>query len=200
MARLLGLDCTGPLMTTCSHMYRGNMVLYWAPKQWTNGVRKVMRNLLMSPRWKTWVWTLKVEHLVLGVGGRGNESWVVRDDWLRFVAQSGMFPRLTSINLGRCGNITDAGLSALAQGCPQLTSINLECCRKMTDAGVSALARGCPQLTSINLSGCNKMTDAGLSALARGCPHLTSINLDGCYKITDAGRNALRQGCPQLKW
>ena len=66
MARLLGLDCTGPLMMTCSHVYRGNMVLYWAPKQWTSGVRQVMRNLLRSPRWKTWVWTLKVEHMVLG--------------------------------------------------------------------------------------------------------------------------------------
>ena len=187
-------------MMTCSHVYRGNMVLYWAPKQWTNGVRKVMRNLLMSPRWKTWVWTLKVEHMVLGnVGVYGNEAMVVRDDWLRFVAQSGMFPRLTSIDLRRCYNITDAGVSALARGCPQLTSINLRCCYKMTDAGVSALAQGCPQLTSINLSGCRKMTDAGLSALARGCPQLTSINLGYCYNITSAGKNALRQGCPQLK-
>ena len=131
-----------------------------------------MRNLLMSPRWKTWVWTLKVEHLVLGSDGNGNEAMVVRDDWLRFVAQSGMFPRLTFINLYNC--------------------------RKMTDAGVSALARGCPQLTSINLDRCNKMTDAGLSALARGCPQLTSIDLLGCYNITSAGKNALRQGCPQL--
>ena len=77
MARLLGLDRTGPLMTTCSHVYHGNMVLYWAPKKWTNGVRKVMRNLLISARWKTWVWTLNVEHLVLGSDGNGNEAMVV---------------------------------------------------------------------------------------------------------------------------
>ena len=177
IALLLGLDCMSPLMTTCSHLYHENMVLYWAPKQWTHGVRQVMRRVLfMSPRWKTWVWTLKVEHMVLGVGGDGygDQAMVVRDDWIRFVARSGKFPRLTSINLRRCGNITDASLNALAQGCPQLTSINL--------------------------NGCDKMTDAGVSALARGCPQLTAIDLRSCGNITSAGRNALRQGCPQLKW
>ena len=52
--------------------------MYWAPKKWTIGVRKVMRHVLfMSPRWKTWVWTLNVEHLVLGSDGNGNEAMVV---------------------------------------------------------------------------------------------------------------------------
>jgi hypothetical protein len=149
IALLLGLDRMSPLMTTCSHMYRENMVLFWAPKKWTHGVRKVMRRVLfMSPRWKTWVWTLKVEHMVLGVGSNswGDEANVVRDDWIRFVAGSGKFPRLTSINLRRCYKITDAGLSDLARGCPQLTSIDLGFCDKITDTGRNALRQGCPQL------------------------------------------------------
>ena len=54
---------------------------------------------------------------------------------------------------------------ALGRGCGQLQSINLTRCTNVTDAGVSALGRGCGQLQRINLSGCYEVTDVGVSAL-----------------------------------
>ena len=49
-------------------------------------------------------------------------------------------PLLTEINIGRCRNITDMGISALAQGCPFLNNIDLSYAQNITDIGISVLA------------------------------------------------------------
>ena len=69
-----------------------------------------------------------------------------------------------SIYLSGCGNVTDAGVSALSAGCGQLQSIHLARCGNVTDAGMSALGAGCGKLQSINLGDCDMVTDAGISA------------------------------------
>ena len=66
------------------------------------------------------------------------------DATIRDLAQG--LPNLTSINLARCGNITNVALQYLAEGCPNLTNIDLGWCPNITDAGVEHLTRGCPKI------------------------------------------------------
>ena len=101
----------------------------------------------------------------------------------------------TTLNVPGNKNITDV---AETQGCPALTSLDLSKCRNITDAGVVALSQNCPALTTLVLSGCRNITDAGVVALSQGCPALTTLYLSGCRNITDAGVVALTQGCPAL--
>ena len=54
------------------------------------------------------------------------------------------FPMVTSVDLARCKEITDASVTALAAGCPQLTSVNLTACRQITGASVAALRSQIP--------------------------------------------------------
>ena len=131
IAQHLGIDQTTQLMTTCTDIYNEDLVLYWAPKQWTNhnDVRKLIRAMvLMSPRWRTWICTSKVEKITLGVpsvdDGSGKAN-VVSDECLRFIAQSGKFPRLKSVDLWGCTQITGASVIDIARACPLLTTINL---------------------------------------------------------------------------
>ena len=49
------------------------------------------------------------------------------------------FPKLTSVNLSECEQITDTSVEALAARCPQLTSVDLRSCRQITGASVAAL-------------------------------------------------------------
>jgi len=227
IAQLLGIEQTSMLMTTCRAMYNEDVVLYRAPKIWTNNneSRKMVRAMVvMSPRWTSWLCTSKVEEMMLGIDDWSGRAGVVTDEWIRFIVRSGKFPRLNSINLRYCSNVsnaslieiaqglpqltsikfpgkvTNASLIAIARGCPQLTFINLFCCRKITDTSVLEIARRCPRLTSINLGLCNKITDIGIIGLARRCPQLTSIDLYGCGRtITNASVIELARGCPQLK-
>ena len=105
---------------------------------------------------------------------------------------------LTSINLANCQDISNVGISAIAEGCHHLTSINLCRCAGISDIGVVAIAEGCHGLTSINLCRCAGISDIGVVAIAEGCPGLTSIDLSGSGRISDTGVVAIAEGCPGL--
>jgi hypothetical protein len=135
-------------------------------------------------------------------------------------------PKLTSVNLTQCHDVTGAGVAALAAGLPQLLSVDLSYCSRITDVGITALGESCPELESVNLRCCTNVTDAGIAALAAskcqralqslfldfcavtdvglaalgagGCPTLQKIDLRSCPKITNTGVAALAKGCPQL--
>ena len=76
---------------------------------------------------------------------------------------------LTSLNLSKCGALTDvSGLSGLTG----LTSLNLSSCEALTDVSVLS---GLTGLTSLNLSWCRAVTDvSGLSGLTG----LTSLEFE----------------------
>ena len=114
-----------------------------------------------------------------------------------FVRKQSWSP-LTLIDLSNCRSISDAGVSAIAQGCPQLTSIDLSNNDIISDVGVSAIAKGCPLLTSIDLFGCLGISDFGVSALARGCYYLRLIELGCLDNISDISLLAIAEGCPYL--
>lgn len=74
--------------------------------------------------------------------------------------------------------LTDAVLSALVRACPRIRTLLLQDCGQLTDAGIVSLTGLC-NLQHLNLQYCNGVTAAGLHALA-GLPQLTYINVHGC--------------------
>ena len=93
---------------------------------------------------------------------------------------------LTRIDMSHNNNMTDVGISYLAQGCIHVQSINTGSCSQLTDASLSAIGESCRGLTSIDMSCNSNMTDVGISYLAQGCIHLQSINIRLCCQLTDA--------------
>lgn len=126
---------------------------------------------------------------------------------------------ITSLDLGSCAHITNAGLTSLAN-LISLTSLDLSSCKKITDLRFLAKLTSLtslnlsfcgvtfqsffggiePQLDlspfenlfslkSLNLSNCS-LSDFNLISL-KNLNSLTSLNLNGCTKITDLGLTSL---------
>ena len=171
LVELLTIEKMSSLLTACKEIYQATeIILYYAPKVWDNDteVRKMFVAMTEAPnsRWMTsWIDTRKVEQMALGYTCYQSTSFesVVTDE--RFKRFIGQFPRLTSINLSGCKEITDVSVIEIAKGCSQLTSINLSRCFNTTDASVIEIAKGCSQLTSMNLEYCSNITDTTLSML-----------------------------------
>jgi hypothetical protein len=198
LVELLTIEKMSSLLTTCKEIYQAaEIILYYAPKVWNNDteVRKIFVAMTEVPnsRWMTsWIDTRKVEQMALGYTcyqSTSSESVVTDERFKRFIEQ---FPRLTSIDLRWCKQITDTSVIEIAKRCSQLTLINLNNCNQITDASVIEIAKGCSQLTSINLYCCQKITDTSIIEIAKGCSHLTSIDLGGCRNITGASLNVLK--------
>nr|KAJ3423198.1 anaphase-promoting complex subunit Hcn1 [Polyrhizophydium stewartii] len=88
--------------------------------------------------------------------------------------------------LRNCWQITDQGLSRIAQHAPRLRALSLSSVWDITEAGLETLAEGCKQLRAIELSNCRKITDRGVLALLDRCPHLDAIGLSYCKNLSDA--------------
>ena len=76
-----------------------------------------------------------------------------------------IFPQSHFFEFKDCRNITDEGLTALAN-LTQLTSLNLTDCRDITDEGLTAIAQNCTNLNHVDLSFTN-ITDKGRTAVAQ---------------------------------
>lgn len=75
---------------------------------------------------------------------------------------------LRSLNVGRCGTVSDKGLSAIGRGCPGLQSLNIAGAARVSEEGLCELARGCVGLQVLNINGCTRITKNGLQ-VRRAC-------------------------------
>lgn len=112
---------------------------------------------------------------------------------------------LRSINLHRCVNLTDAGLSHLAR-CAELRDLNISECPGLTEAGLQPLRGVCQKLTTLNISNtnvnpdhipdftelrsltmqqCPQADDQNLSQIAQACTQLRELDIGFCINITD---------------
>ena len=105
---------------------------------------------------------------------------------------------LKSITLAKCKYLTDVSLIAISQGCPDLLSIDISNNPNMTNTGVASLVDGCPKLESFDLSHCFFMWERSVVTVARGCPSLTNINFDGCH-VDNVGVTEITFCCPHLQ-
>ena len=107
----------------------------------------------------------------------------ITDKGLGELAQLKM-PRLKSLNLGYCSNISDRGLLAVST-MQTLTDLMLWYCPEITDAGLEHVSK-MSRLKWLSLMGCARVTDAGMPSLL-GMTNLTALDLRGCPAITDRG-------------
>lgn len=96
---------------------------------------------------------------------------------------------LVFISLYRC-NITNSGLTSLANACSGLKHVNLSYCSLISDQGLRALSHGCHQLQVVWIAHCNGISGIGF----RGCPStLAYIEAESC-KLEPTGIKAMVSG------
>jgi F-box and leucine-rich repeat protein 2/20 len=95
-------------------------------------------------------------------------------------------------------NFSDRGLIAVACGCPALEWISISKCPNITDAGMTVLAQKCFQLKSISLRYSN-VSDVSLTAFATNSRKLQSVSFHRCDCITSTGLSILAAECTQMQ-
>jgi hypothetical protein len=118
---------------------------------------------------------------------------VTTDGVRTLVAERGR--QLSQINLMDCSQLEDGAVFAVAEHCPRL--LEIKCPPNVSDASMVKLAEGCPQLTTVFLS-ISVVGDAGVAALATHCPKLTALYLRGSINVTIQGIRALAKHCRLL--
>ncbi|KAG6515353.1 F-box protein At1g47056-like [Zingiber officinale] len=102
----------------------------------------------------------------------------------------------------RTASVGDEALALIASRCPRLVSLKLRSCRDITDAGMDAVARHCPDLRKLSV-GCCCFGANGIDVVLRGCllleelsvKHLRSLHDSTAISGPIAGVTSLRTVC-----
>ncbi|XP_064479002.1 F-box/LRR-repeat protein 16-like isoform X2 [Ornithodoros turicata] len=108
-------------------------------------------------------------------------------------------PVVTCLTLADCINVADDTLAAVAQLLPGLQELNLQAYH-VTDAALAYLGpRQGATLAVLRLRSCWELTNHGLLNVAHALPHLVELSLSGCSKIGDDGVELLAENLRQLR-
>ncbi|KAJ3016011.1 Leucine-rich repeat-containing protein 29 [Thoreauomyces humboldtii] len=108
------------------------------------------------------------------------------------------FPRLTTVILSHCPNITDVAAKVLAEGAEDLTALAVTR-TSITDSGIMALGRGRgSNLKRLVVNGCTSVSDMSLQVLGGVCPNLEILDIAMCWRITHQGITSLTVGANGL--
>lgn len=136
--------------------------------------------------------------------------------------------RLVSLNLDNT-RLTNKTIRIVASKCPKLKSISLRNCNQVTDEGVLYLANSCPMINKFilnharfnqhevndliavsnqqnsfgrskqkNIILSTRVTDVGITGLAHSCYKLCELGLAGCTSLTDDAIKQIAVCCPNL--
>lgn len=124
-----------------------------------------------------------------------------------------LLPRVIELDLGGCGQMTDAGLEALCTAapllaqlritvnarlrkphltCPWLRVATLAICANLRDEAVTALCSGSPLLRELNLWRCTSLVSPPFRL-----PYLETLNMCECADLTDGALNSV-SACSRL--
>lgn len=167
-----------------------------------------VRDVERLPKWRRSVWARRLSNSAIPALGRLHEledldfmagcaveDALITDDGLAKLSTLNL-PKLSTVALGYCDNITDAGLAHLAK-IRTVTTVILRADPHITDEGVASLTR-MPSLTYLDVMGCPGLTDRGIERLAAKT-NWTEINLSGCPHVTVASVTQLRTKLPKTK-
>ncbi|KAG2484920.1 hypothetical protein HYH03_016306 [Edaphochlamys debaryana] len=105
-------------------------------------------------------------------------------------------PRLETVNLSCCSQITDASLRSLAAAAAaSLTSLDVCYASGMTVQGVLFAAVAFPGLLEFGFSGFEALRDGDVDTIASLLPGLRLIGIGGCLDLTDASLKAIAAHC-----
>ena len=84
--------------------------------------------------------------------------------------------------------LTNEGLSQMSNvlSSKHLTNLDISFCREISDFGISSLAEKCTSLTSINLCGLNRITDEGARFLLSNCWYLKQVSFEDIFLLDDS--------------
>ncbi|KAK9009418.1 hypothetical protein V6N11_035952 [Hibiscus sabdariffa] len=126
-----------------------------------------------------------------------SESLSLTDAGLTAVADG--FSKLEKLSLIWCSNFTSFGIMSLGRKCTFLKSLDLQGCY-VGDQGLAVVGQCCKQLEDLNLRFCESLTDAGLVELATKCgKSLKSLGVAACARITDKSLEAVGSHCKSLE-
>lgn len=71
-------------------------------------------------------------------------------------------------------------------GCGKtMTSVDISQCRELTDLGVSCMAEVCPNLFKLNMSGLCRVSDIGVRSVCANCWFLQHLNVEDIFLLKD---------------
>ncbi|XKL63036.1 hypothetical protein PGB90_005400 [Kerria lacca] len=120
-------------------------------------------------------------------------------------------PKIVSLKLADCINISDEAVGAVAQLLPSLCEFSLQAyhltdaalgyftskqrdclnilklhsCWEITNDGIRNVVESLPNLTILSLSGCTKISDDAIEIISESLKKLRSLDLSWCPRITD---------------
>jgi F-box-like/Leucine Rich repeat len=111
----------------------------------------------------------------------------VTDAGVRLIAQH--LPRLCSLSVAYCHNITDASIIAIVESCPLLVSLDISR-SQVTDNALIALAsidssRCRETITHLNLSICKHITSVGVRQIVTRLTYLRTLIIRGCSSLSN---------------
>ncbi|KAL2084831.1 hypothetical protein ACEWY4_020349 [Coilia grayii] len=109
--------------------------------------------------------------------------------------------RLRSLDLWRCGSLTERGLGELALGCGRLEELDLGWCSTLQSSSgcFQHLARCLPRLRKLFLTANRSVCDQDLDQMAACCPKLQHVDILGTRMVSPSSLKKLLQSCPELK-
>lgn len=105
---------------------------------------------------------------------------------------------LQSICLTGCNRVTDVSL-LYSFRLPELRQIRLGKCQQISTAGIAELVKHCPALESVNLSECHNINDKTIEIITKGLPRLTKLFIERCYQLTDFSLDSITINCKSIR-
>lgn len=133
---------------------------------------------------------LALEHLGL------QDCQRVSDEGLRFISM-GLANVLKSINLSFCVQITDSGMKHVAK-ISSLRELDLRSCDNISEMGISYLAEGGSRISSLDVSFCDKIGDQALEHISQGLFNLKTLSMSAC-PISDEGISKIAKTQQELE-
>ncbi|XP_058504141.1 F-box/LRR-repeat protein 4 [Solea solea] len=107
---------------------------------------------------------------------------------------------LCSLDLWRCRNLTDRGITELVSGCRMLEELDLGWCPTLQSSTgcFQHLARSLPRLRKLFLTANRTVCDSDIEELAANCPSLQHLDILGTRLVNAVSLKKLLQSCPSL--
>ena len=117
------------------------------------------------------------------------EGVATDDEFL--VALGNSCPYLSEFSFDGNGDteVTDVGITALAEGCPDLTRLDANYSTDVSDAGMTSLVNHCPKLENLTVP--STTTDDGLQIVLTSCKSLEALKLRDCFALTVSSARTL---------
>ncbi|GAA53242.1 uncharacterized F-box/LRR-repeat protein C02F5.7 [Clonorchis sinensis] len=107
--------------------------------------------------------------------------------------------QLEHLDLSEAPSVDDNVVAAICRCCgPKLRSLNLNWCWDLTDSSLDTIVDTCSSLRHLSLVGDHLIRGRALVSVPTKLPHLNIVNLTQCNNVEDAVLEALASRLPQI--